>query len=675
MVLSQLNENINYPELKRVDKDDINKEAVLYQIQMETSKIKRIEIIIAIGKAKNTYADKNITYFPVYLVKSNNKVVQIGLYELNTSNVQNFVDKDNNLNVEKMDNPLLYKFVNNEMLKNLRLVPEELLEEQNEEEGEEEEQEQEYEEEKLLRKYEEIVIPEIRKDIFIATKGVPIPAMLKEETKKDANEIKENYSEKNTDLWIEKFMKNNNYYIVDNEGGGDCLFATIRDAFSQIAQQTTVNKLRDKLSKESTQELFETYKQIFDDANNQVLDDTRKINELAKEHKDLKQKYDQTTDRYERTSIVEAAKKIKEQSDRLIRQKKTSQQSLNEFKIMKKIRDLNGFKKAIRTCEFWADDWAISTFERILNIKMIILDSKQYNSGDLFNVLTCGQLNDSMLKEDGNFEPEYYIMVEYNGSHYKLIGYKKKQIFTFKELPYDIKKLAVDKCMEKNSGIFSLIPEFIKFKEEFTGPIITHQPQFETLYESKIKGLYDDEIEFRYNHLSSSHKLPGLGSGEKIPKQSVRDFSELAAIPDWRKKLDNLWSQPFNLDDYKWQSVENYYQANKFKENNREYYLSFTLESGTELSKNPEMARAAGSKNGKYLGKLIRPKEVKIDKSFDDSGKEDKLLKSAFQAKFNQNEDLKKMLKYTKNAKLIYAPKSKEPVVSDILMVVRDELK
>ena len=70
------------------------------------------------------------------------------------------------------------------------------------------------------------------------------------------------------------------------------------------------------------------------------------------------------------------------------------------------------------------------------------------------NILNCGQLNDSILQDKGYFNPDFYIICEYNGSHYELVAYKDKQIFAFSEIPYDIKKLIVDKCLEKNSGPF-----------------------------------------------------------------------------------------------------------------------------------------------------------------------------------------------------------------------------
>ena len=70
-------------------------------------------------------------------------------------------------------------------------------------------------------------------------------------------------------------MKNNNYSIIDTEGGGDCLFATIRDAFSSIAQQTSVNKLRKKLSTEVTEAIFLNYKEHYDMYNASILSDTK----------------------------------------------------------------------------------------------------------------------------------------------------------------------------------------------------------------------------------------------------------------------------------------------------------------------------------------------------------------------------------------------------------------
>lgn len=63
-------------------------------------------------------------YFPIYLVKQNNKVVQIGIYEIQASNYLSYLDNYNNLNVEKLEDPLVYSFVTKDMLTKLRMEPE-----------------------------------------------------------------------------------------------------------------------------------------------------------------------------------------------------------------------------------------------------------------------------------------------------------------------------------------------------------------------------------------------------------------------------------------------------------------------------------------------------------------------------------------------------------------------
>lgn len=707
MVLSKIDKKVSYPELKKVDPSDLKKESNLYETE-----IKGINVIIAIGNAKTNYEDKNIIYFPLYLVKSNNKVIQIGVYEIKASDKNEYIDETGNLDIENVDEPLIYVFVTKNMLDKMRLVPEsEAVEEttkktedkyvQDNHSDEDDDMKDSDEEladnnskqmndkinskkrkntEKTEKTEEEIIISPVRKDIFSpTTDAFVMPEMLEEENKEDAEKMRGKYlaqekTSKKDYNWIEKFMENYHYSIIENERGGDCLFATIHDGFSQIGQITSVQKIREKLSKEVNEQIFFDYKERYDIMKTTLVKDTQDIKHLELEYMNIKQKYENTLDRNEKKQLIDAAKAINEQREKIMREKKVTAEVSQDVKFMKDIDTLDKFKEKIKSCEFWGETWALSTLERILNIKFILLSNEAYKEKDYANVLNCGELNDTILESRGEFMPEYYIILEYSGWHYNLVGYKKKQIFKFKELPYDIKKMVVSRCMEKNAGLFSLIPDFIQFKKnEFAELLPNNQSRFEELTEAKIRGLYDENMVFMFYDKSAGKKIPGKGNGEKIPNEMMRNFSELASIPDWRRKLDNFWIQPFTLDGKRWNSVEHYYQGSKFKENNPEFYLSFSIESGTELSKNPEMAKAAASSSGKYKGTLIRPKEVKIDADFYGKRKE-KENNDALYAKFSQNEELKRVLLETKNAKLLQYKIGKEPVIRDDLMLIRDKL-
>lgn len=696
MVLSKIDKKVSYPELKKVDPSDLKKEVNLYETE-----IKGVNVIIAVGNAKKNYEDKNIIYFPIYLVKSNNKVIQIGVYEIKASDKNIYIDEDGNLDIENMDEPLIYVFVKKDMLDKMRLVPDdeimgETIKKTSDDTISEDESQDESDHDdasdkagKISKKMktekseapDEITISPLRKDIFSpTTDAFVIPEMLEEENKDDAEKMRgkflaEEKTSKKEYNWLQKFMENNYYSIIENERGGDCLFATIRDAFAQIGQMTNVQKIREKLSTEVTEKLFFDYKERYDILRTTLVKDTQDIKHLEGEYMNVKQKYEGTLDRNEKRMLIDAAKGINDQREKLLREKKVTSEVSQDVKFMKDIDTLDKFKEKIKSCEFWGEKWALSTLERILNIKFILLSNEAYKEKDYANVLNCGELNDPLLESRGEFMPEYYIILENSGWHYNLVGYKKKQIFKFKEIPYDIKKMIVNRCMEKSDGLFSLIPDFIQFKKnEFSGSMPVEKAKFEELSEAKIRGLYDENIVFVFYDKSSAKKLPGKGVHEQIPDDMVlRNFTELISIPDWRRKLDNFWIQPFILDGKRWNSVEHYYQASKFKENNPEFYTSFSMESGTELSKNPEMAKAAAGTSGKYKGTLVRPVEVKIDADFYGKRKE-KVNNDALYAKFSQNEELKRVLLGTKNAKLLQYKVGKEPVIRDDLILIRDKL-
>jgi hypothetical protein len=130
------------------------------------------------------------------------------------------------------------------------------------------------------------------------------------------------------------------------------------------------------------------------------------------------------------------------------------------------------------------------------------------------------------------------------------------------------------------------------------------EPAFNTMY------IADDVFMFYIN--SSNKFFPGFGKGEKVKQSHIKNYLELSKIEDWRQKLSNQWKAPFKLNGLRWLSVEHYYQGSKFKNNNHAYYLQFSLDSGSDLSKDPIVAHGAGSKNGRVNGKPFRRPTAKL---------------------------------------------------------------
>ena len=686
MVLSIIDKNINYPELKRVEKDDINEEGELYEIELL-----EVLVLITIGKIKKMIQNDKIFYYPVYFIKKNNKAIQIGVYEILENNKSQYIDEKGELMLDKLDLPLLYSFVNKEFLIKLRKNPEieseiDEREQQKSEEGKKdgvgEVKDKNLESQMQIKNKDSFVsldvsppIPENITDVFSVIPNVGNIKKITTETFNEAKKIRSEYktTEAGNEYWINTFMRNKYYSIIDNEGGGDCFFAVIRDAYQQIGWDTSVLKIRRKLSSNVNDEIFETYKNYYMIFYNELQELRNLSLKNKKEYDALKKSFTESIDRNDKLRIYNRIQSIIKDNERLKYELNSTKEYLRGYDFMKNIKDIDDFKRYIQRCEFWADEWALSTLERALNTKIIILSSERYNGGDLNNVLSCGSTIDPIIQRTGVFSPLFYIISEHTGEHYKLIGYKDKLIFTFNELPYDLKRMIVDKCLERNAGLFALIDNFKKFKENKPASDLVNVLNDE-LSDSKILNLYDDNIVFSFYIKSANKPLPGKGSGEKINIESIRLFSGLTKISDWRRKLSNSWIQIFTLDNHRWSSVQHYYQASKFKKNNPEYYLSFSLDSGTELSKDADMARSAGNKTGKYKGVLIKPKNVLIDSDFyNERNKEE--LKNAIYAKFSQNIDLKELLLLTRNAKLVEYQKGKEAKVADELMLVRNELQ
>jgi hypothetical protein len=707
MVFSKINGEVEYKEMRGIDPEDRGYESTLYEVGLFDK-----DIVITLGKPKYTFAKYHIIYYPIYVVNVNNGIEgQLGVFEIEDSKVLKLLDKEGDVDIGKLGNPLLYEFaersvrqsksdVGNYLLqwdkKSTKAGPEvgvgaALTESADDLSDDlpddiddlfihrpspEEKGAKEFSSAKKI----------LEKGVFITDTEVKQPPLLPEEGEEDANKIRKTYKETAKQPWIQKFMKNTNYRIHEVETNGDCFFAVIRDAYKQIGQNTTVDKLRAIVATAATDSIFREHKQLYNDLEGNIRDVTAEMAKVKKLlEKDMKKRANDARDNKEElAAVLKEVETLKQQYKDLKVDKAASEENISVYLgDLKAITNVDEFRKYIMTSSYWADSWAVSVLERELSVKLIIFSELSYKEKALDSVLSCGEV-DSDIESRGQFLPSHYIMASYSGSHYRLISYKDKKIFTFREIPYHVKILITNKCMERNSGVFHLIQDFRNFNSRL-GVEVDEGPAgvdvgAEDAEINKYGDLYDGDIVFMFHSASQKTPKPGKGSGEKIPADKVAKYVNLGKIEDWRRKLDDSWDKsPFTVGGKRWLSVEHYYQAAKFKKGFPDFYEQFTVESESDISKDVDLAKIAGSKTGVLKKKggdtIVRPKSIIIDSDFYGQKRNESEREMAVRAKFTQNLDLKEMLKATKPAKLIHFLRGHEPEIDHILMTARNELE
>ena len=561
-----------------------------------------------------------------------------------------------------------------------------------------------------------------------------LPLQTKEQSELERRQYKSNPA---SDLWIQKYLRNKYFNFIDNEGASDGFFAVIRDALLTQGRTTTILELRKQLADEVTEDVFRSYREKFGMYHALTRTQTRETKELVSNYNDIKRRISAIHDRAQQQLMIAGAKKLAIEHNLKHDEMKYTKLLSSRYDYMREVRNVQQLKERMMTSLYWPDAWAIATMERVLNMKFVIFSRDAYESGDIDNVLQCDNGGgddgiDAEIRKRGIFEPTAYILVgkgsslttttlasssgvggggksprsqrsprsprnrmvhDSKSTNYTLITYKTHGVLAFSELPYDIKLLITTKCLETQSGAFCLIPQFKLFQRELG--IRTEEIPNESLDDlleeihTTTKGdrnaanLYTPDIVFQFYAKSNPHALPGMGAGERIPETEKIHFHKLSTFDNWRRKLSNFWNEPFMLDGHTWQSVEHYYQGSKFKNNNREFYLKFSLDSRSELSADPVLAKAAGSKSGKLKNPnsvdnratIIRPSRITIDPDFFNHGRSEREMENAMFAKFSQNQNLKDLLLATRNAKLVHYQRGARPEIYQHLMRIRHKLR
>lgn len=584
MVRSRLDPSVNYTELKSIDPSDskeTNYSAPLYE-----AIVMGINTIISIGQIKNTFIDKNIVYYPIYLIKSDKVISQIGVYELFEETVASILDDEGDINLEKTPPPLIYSFVTKTLIQKAVFIPENpsaalakgrgkpALPKVTAAAAEDEDTES---DEDI-----QAAIHASRVDPKDVGKGpIKIPKRLPVQTMDQFDSELRNFRERPDQPWIQRYYINNEFNIVKSPVDSDSFFYAICDAIRSVYPDRDINiiNLREKLAGVISVEQYSAYKSLYDSFNLQLQRNRQRNEEIVAENQDLKTRLTDSQSLSEKKQIRERALVLKAENEELKEKREAIKDNMKYVNFMKGVHNIEQLRDVIRVGEgageFRADEWAISALEIILNIKLIVFSKTDFHDNNdktfaMTNVIHCGK-NVSKSQKDFivqeiekmksgkpksaamvgldepkgkgatglirrrdkyEFIPDHYIMLSETDKHYDLITYRETKMFTFAEIPYSVKLQITSRCLQgfELSGIYTNIPQFMLFMKEdmeATNKMLMKDIESEIADLDKSSNPhYNDSLRLMH-HALSSNKMPGFAVGDLVSPSDMKGFMNL----------------------------------------------------------------------------------------------------------------------------------------------------
>jgi predicted NAD-dependent protein-ADP-ribosyltransferase YbiA (DUF1768 family) len=652
MITSNIDSKVEYAITNNIDKSDLNHEAFVYNAKIYNKHIKFV-----LGTPRFDFLSNNIMYFNIYLANNGSVISKIGIYETTNTDYASLLDANGDVDLNKMSEPIIFSFAKPLIMNNYELIDKfetmsnasdfnstddgSNVSDVESISGDDDDDDDEDDTSKKPQKL-----------VSASYDLMEVNSQTKEESDYEMSKYEEDPSHK----WINKYLRSNKYEILDNEGGGDCFFAVLRDALRSVKIETSVKSIREKLANEVDEEILATYKEFFGLFYNSMKSIQTQLKEHKKKHYTLKKMILATPDGPDKIKMISDAKSNFDNMSSLSDQNKELEELTREFEFMKDVETIEDLKKVIMEVggKYWADNWAVVTLERLYKVKFIVLSQDHFLNGEKELVLQCSEA-DKKLQAQGIFEPSYYIMTDYiKGVHYKLITYDKnikRGALTFNELPYRIKELVLEKCMERGAGLYVLIPDFKTFANTngVQTSTISKTSNYDSLVNTKTPKSqdYSDSIIIQI-YSKSKHEKVGEGSGESIKPElktskNVLELNNKKKYPDWRRKIDNDYLVPnLVIDGNNWASVKHYMLGSRFKE---------LVDLHSKFMKNGDVGTNSEDALKLYNSNIVK-KSVKNVILNDEEFKkiESSLLEKALYSKFTQNDELREILLLTGDA-------------------------